>query len=222
MTRILLVEDDEPLARGLVTLLRDSGSAVDHVASGAAAVELLMAEPYGLLILDLGLPDMPGLDVLRAFRRKGGKAPVLILTARDALHDRVAGLDAGADDYLLKPFAPAELEARVRALVRRSHGNPNPLLTIGALILDRSTGEAHIGGRVLELRRREVAVLMSLAAHAGRLVPRSRLTAEVFDFDDPVSPNALELYVARLRKKLEPDGPAIRTIRGQGYMLEAR
>src|SRR5690606_5883221 len=219
-TRVLLVEDDEPLARGVAALLRDRGHAVDHVTSGQAALELIRLEPYGLVVLDVGLPDMSGFEVLRRVRRGGEKAPVLILTARDAVQDRVTGLDSGADDYLLKPFEPAELEARVRALVRRSQGDPSPTVVVGNLVLDTVTGEARIGERPIDLRRREAAVLACLAARAGRVVPKDRIAAEVFAYDDDVAPNALELYIARLRKKLQPDGPQIRTLRGLGYMLE--
>lgn len=221
LTRVLLVEDDEPLARGVAALLRDRGHAVDHVTSGQAALELIRLEPYGLVVLDVGLPDMSGFEVLRRVRRGGEKAPVLILTARDAVQDRVTGLDSGADDYLLKPFEPAELEARVRALVRRSQGDPSPTVVVGNLVLDTVTGEARIGERPIDLRRREAAVLACLAARAGRVVPKDRIAAEVFAYDDDVAPNALELYIARLRKKLQPDGPQIRTLRGLGYMLES-
>jgi two-component system response regulator TctD len=215
------VEDDEALARGVVALLRESGAAVDHVTSGVAALDLEGLEPYGLLILDVGLPDISGFDALRQLRRRGSRTPVLILTARDALQDRVHGLDLGADDYLLKPFEPAELEARVRALLRRGHGDPSPLLSIGELTLDRSSGEVRVAGELIDLRRRELAVLTTLVIHAGRVVPKERLSAEVFDYDDMVAPNALELYVARLRKKLPDAGPRIRTLRGLGYVIEA-
>lgn len=215
------MEDDQALARGVVALLRDSGYAVDHVSGGAEALDVEPLEPYALAILDVGLPDMSGFDVLKTLRRRGSKTTVLMLTARDALQDRVAGLDLGADDYLLKPFEPAELEARVRALVRRSQGDPSPLIKVGNLSLDRSTGEVRVGSRLVDLRRREHAVLGALVGNAGKLVPRERLSAEVFAYDDIVAPNALDLYVARLRKKLAPDGPNIRTLRGLGYMIEA-
>ena len=221
MTRILFVEDDLPLARGVITLLKDGGYAVDHVSEGGVALDLEAREPYALVILDLGLPDMPGFDVLAALRQRGSRTPVLILTARDALQDRVNGLDAGADDYLLKPFQPIELEARVRALVRRGHGDPSPIVILGPLRFDRSTGRVTVGDRTLDLRRREMAVLNALLFHANQVVSKERLSAEVFAYDDEVAPNALELYVARLRKKLQPDGPQIRTLRGLGYLIEA-
>ena len=219
--RLLLVEDDAALVRGLVTLLRSGGYAVDHVGSGAAALEVVADEPYSLVILDIGLPDMSGFEVLRDLRRRGSKTPVLVLTARDALQDRIAGLDLGGDDYMLKPFEPAELEARVRALVRRSLGESSPILTAGALAFDASTGVVTVDGNPIDLRLRERAVLHGLLTRIGKVVPKERLAGEVFGYDDPVGPNALEVYVGRLRKKLQPNGPKIRTIRGLGYMIEA-
>ncbi len=221
MARILIVEDDAALARGIVALLKDGGYAVDHVSRGAEALQLEEQEPYRAIILDIGLPDLSGFEVLQRLRQRGAHTPVLILTARDALADRVKGLDLGGDDYLLKPFEPAELEARVRALVRRGEGNPSPTLTVGALVWDRTNGAVTVGGAVLELRRRELAVLQTLLTSAGKLVLKERLAAEVFDFDEPVGPNALEVYVGRVRRKLMPNGPTIRTVRGLGYMLEA-
>ncbi len=221
MPRLLLVEDDLALARGITALLSDQGYAVDHLASGQAALEFEPLEPYALVVLDIGLPDMSGFDVLRALRRRGSRTPILVLTARDTIQDKVTGLDLGADDYLLKPFDPAELEARVRALIRRRHGDPNPTLNLGTMSLDRSSGLVRIGDRSIELRKRELAVLLVLTENVGRVVPKERLSAEVFAYDDLVNPNALELYVARLRKKLGPDGPHIRTHRGVGYQIDA-
>jgi DNA-binding response OmpR family regulator len=220
--RVLLVEDDEALARGLAAALKLAGLAVDHEADGAEAARLALAEPYSLVVLDLGLPGLSGFEVLRRIRGAGSAVPVMILTARDAVSDRVKGLDLGADDYLLKPFDLAEFEARVRALIRRGQGSPSPVLACGGLELDRSSGTVTLHGRPLALRRRELAVLTALLTRAGKVVPKERLAAEIFGFDEPVAPNALELYVARLRRKLEPDGPEIRTIRGLGYLLEAR
>lgn len=219
--RVLVVEDDAALARGLVAALKLSGLAVDHEADGEHAARLAVSEPYGLVVLDLGLPGLSGFDVLRRVRAAGVAVPVMILTARDAVADRVRGLDLGADDYLLKPFALAEFEARVRALMRRGQGTPNPVLRCGALVLDRTTGTVTLAGQVVPLRRRELAVLTALMARAGKVVPKERLGAEIFGFDEAVAPNALELYVARLRKKLQPGGPEIRTIRGLGYLLDA-
>ncbi len=219
--RILIVEDNASLARGLTASFRASGFAVDHVTHGVAALDEERLVPYNLMILDVGLPDLDGFEVLRQLRQRGSKTPVLILTARAALNDKVKGLDLGADDYLLKPFEPAELEARVRALLRRGQGQPAPALTLGGLVFDRSAGTATLHGRPLELRRREWAVLESLMMRAGKVVTKERLGAEVFGHDEPVGPNALEVYVGRLRKKLEPDGPTITTIRGLGYLLDA-
>ena len=220
MARILVAEDDAALSRGVVALLKDGGYAVDAVDCGADALLLEEQEPYSAVILDIGLPDMSGFEVLRRLRQRGARTPVLILTARDALADRVKGLDLGGDDYLLKPFEPQELEARVRALVRRGEGNPSPVVQVGKLIWNRGSGAVTIDGRPLDLRRRELAVLQTLLCHAGKLVPKERLAAQVFDYEEPVGPNALEVYVGRLRRKLAPGGPNIRTVRGLGYMLE--
>jgi two-component system OmpR family response regulator len=220
MARILLVEDDPALLRGLTMTLRAGGYAVDTASEGAAAVSMGATEPYAVIVLDVGLPDFSGFEVLRRLRGKGRRMPILMLTARDTVQDRVTGLDLGADDYMLKPFEPSELEARIRALMRRPHGDPSPVLTIGNLVIDRSLGTATVNGRPLELRRREWAVLERLVGRAGKLVSKERLADEVFGFDEPVAPNAIEVYVGRLRRKLEPDGPVIRTLRGLGYMLD--
>ncbi len=217
--RVLVVEDDAALARGLVLALRQGGYAVDHEPDGVDAARLAASEPYSLVVLDLGLPGLPGFEVLKTLRAAGSTVPVMVLTARDAIADRVRGLDLGADDYLLKPFDLAEFEARVRALVRRGQAVPNPVLQCGALVLDRATATVTLDGVPVALRRRELAVLTVLMAKAGKPVPKERLSAEIFGFDEPVAPNALELYVARLRKKLQPNGPEIRTIRGLGYLL---
>lgn len=222
MARILLVEDDPPLARGVAALLRGAGHSVDVAEDGETAMMVVHDEPYALVVLDIGLPDISGLDVLNAIRRSESKVPVLVLTARDAIEDRIAGLDLGADDYLLKPFDTGELEARIRALLRRAAGEASPLLSIGRLTIDPARRIAAVDGRMLDLRRREWAVLERLAAQVGKVVQKERLSAEVFGYDEPVSPNAIEVYVARLRRKLEPDGPAIRTIRGLGYVIDPR
>jgi two-component system response regulator TctD len=187
--------------------------------NGEIALELAMSEPYSLITLDVGLPDMDGFEVLRRARAKGLKAPVLILTARDGIEDKVTGLDLGADDYLLKPFEPSELEARIRALLRRYQGEASAVVTVGTLTVDHSRARAAVADRELNLRRREWAVLDRLIARPGKVVSKERLTSEVFGYDDPVAPNAIEVYVGRLRRKLEPDGPEIRTIRGLGYMI---
>jgi two-component system response regulator TctD len=217
--RLLIVEDDAALARGMLKVFRSDGLAVDHVSCGQDALEVVKLEPYSAMILDLGLPDIDGLTVLKRIRQAHVNVPVLILTARDGTMDRVTGLDQGADDYLSKPFAVEELEARVRALIRRGQGNPDPVVRLGTLTLDRATGAAYIGGVLLELTRRERAVLETLAVRVGSVVPKARLAADVFGYDDAVAPNALEVYVARLRRKLENSGIEILTVRGLGYLL---
>ncbi|GJD98199.1 response regulator [Methylobacterium isbiliense] len=218
--RILIVEDDAALARGIAASLRLSGFAVDHDPTGADVVHLLRTAAYAAVVLDLGLPGRSGFEVLREIRRAGFPIPVMILTARAAVADRVTGLDLGADDYLAKPFDPAELEARVRALVRRASGQPDPILTCDALVLDRSGQVATLAGKVLPLRKRELAILESLMTRAGRVVSKERLTAEVFGFDEEISPNAIEVYVARLRRHFGETGPRIVTMRGLGYVIE--
>lgn len=221
MARILLVEDDPALSRGLTASLKDAGYSVDPAYDGESALMMAQDEPYALITLDLGLPDMSGFDVLRTLRQRGSKIPVLILTARDAVDDRVKGLDLGADDYLLKPFEASELAARLRALLRRSQGEASSVITVGQLVVDQARGIASVGERQLDLRRREWTVLERLIARVGKVVSKERLTSEVFGYDEPVAPNAIEVYIARLRRKLEPDGPKIRTMRGLGYIMDA-
>ena len=218
--RLLFVEDDKALGRGVVAFLRSEQFTVDWVTDGETALEQL-AEPYSVIVLDLGLPDIGGLEVLVRLRRAGNRTPLMILTARDALKDKVGGLDLGADDYMLKPFELEELAARIRALARRRGGDPSPVLTVGPLTVDRNSARAYIDGRDLELRRREHTVLLVLAANAGKVVSCRRLTGEIFGHDDEAGPNALDVYVGRVRRKLEPNGPKILTLRGQGYMLQA-
>lgn len=220
MARVLLIEDDAALSRGLVAALTAEGYSVDPALDGVSALIMAADEPYAIITLDIGLPDMSGFDLLKTLRAKGCRAPVLILTARDAIDDRVLGLDLGADDYLLKPFEPKELAARLRALLRRPKVDPSPVLRAGRLEFDRSHHTARIGGRDLDLRRREWVVLERLISRVGQVVSKDRLAAEVFGYDEAVAPNAIEVYIARLRKKLEPDGPTIRTLRGLGYLLE--
>lgn len=220
MARILLIEDDAALSRGLVAALTAEGYSVDPAPDGASALMMASDEPYAIITLDVGLPDMSGFDVLKSLRAKGCHAPVLILTARDEIDDRVRGLDLGADDYLLKPFEPRELAARIRALLRRPQVDPAPIIRVGKLEFDRSHHVARIDGRDLDLRRREWVVLERLLSRVGQVVSKDRLASEVFGYDEPVAPNAIEVYIARLRKKLEPDGPTIRTLRGLGYLME--
>jgi two-component system response regulator TctD len=218
--RILIVEDDSALARGLVSTFKGEGLAVDHLTLGCDALAMASSEAYGAIVLDLGLPDMDGLAVLRKIRQRGIKTPILILTARDALGERVTGLDAGADDYLSKPFDPPELKARVRALLRRGQGMPDPIIIAGPLALDLVSRTALLDDVPLSLRRRELAVLECLMRRAGKVVSRERIAAEVFGIDDEVAPNALEVQIARLRGKIGPYAHQIRTIRGLGYILD--
>lgn len=221
MARVLVVEDDPALSRGLMALLKSAGHAAEWARDGETALRYLDAEPLSLLLVDIGLPGISGFQLIEKLRARGCKTPILVLTARDQIADRVRGLDLGADDYLLKPFNASEFGARVRALLRREHGDPNPIITVGALVLDRVSATAEVGGRVLHLRPREWAVLVCLSARAGEVVPKKALLAEVFTYGDEVAPNALEVHVARLRRQLDPGGPAIKTMRGLGYMLVA-
>ena len=215
--RILLVEDDGLLGDGLRTGLRGDGHAVDWVTGCGAATAALATEPFDLVVLDLGLPDGDGLDLLRRLRREGRELPVLVLTARDTVDDRVRGLDGGADDYLVKPFDLAELCARARALVRRSQGRAEPLLRVGTLELDPSGRCVSLDGAPLDLAPREYAVLVALMESAGRVVPKRRLEERVYSWDQEVGSNAVEVHVHHLRRKLG-DG-WIRTVRGVGYVL---
>jgi two-component system OmpR family response regulator len=218
--RILIIEDDPVLADGLARSLRGSDYAVDAATDGAEADHVLSAQSYDLVILDLGLPTLEGHEVLRRLRRRGSKTPVLILTALDALEERVKGLDLGADDYLTKPFDLPELEARVRALVRRGQSGGGSLLSHGALTLDTAGRRAMLEGEPLELSAREIGVLEVLMLRSGRVVNKDQLAEELYGWDEEVSANAIEVYVHRLRRKLEPAGVTIRTIRGLGYLLE--
>ena len=217
--RILVVEDDKALGRGVVAFLKSEGFTVDWVQTGESALDE-SSEPYAVIVLDVGLPDVSGFEVLAQLRRAGNRTPLLLLTARDALKDRITGLDLGADDYMLKPFEPEELAARLRALGRRRGGDPSPSVTVGNLVVERNSARARVLDRDLALRRREHTLLLILATNVGKVVPRTRLTGEIFGHDDEIGPNALDLYVGRVRRKLEPDGPRILTLRGQGYVLE--
>ncbi len=218
--RLLIVEDDPVLADGLVRSLRSSDYAVDCATDGGEADLILSAGTYDLVILDLGLPRLDGYEVLRRLRRRGSRTPVLILTALDSLEDRVKGLDLGADDYLTKPFDLPELEARVRALIRRGQSGGGSLLTHGALTLDTAGRRVLLDGEPLELSAREIGVLEVLMLRSGRVVNKDQLAEELYGWDEEVSANAIEVYVHRLRRKLEPAGVTIRTIRGLGYLLE--
>lgn len=220
--RLLLVEDDPDLAHGLAAALTRAGFSVDRVADGESAVDALGAQRYDLMLLDLGLPRSDGFDVLRRARARKLTLPVLILTARDALQDRVLGLDLGADDYLTKPFELAELEARVRALIRRSTGNATPELRVGDLTIDVKARSARHRGERVNLSRRDFAVLEILAAKPGQVVSKDRLISSISTWDKDFSENSAEVYVHRLRKKLGPLGIEIVTMRGFGYLIRVR
>jgi two-component system OmpR family response regulator len=218
--RILVAEDDAILADGVTRTLRQSGFAVDWVKNGAEADTALDTDDFDLLILDIGLPKKSGLDVLKRLRLRDSRLPVLILTALDGVNDRVRGLDAGADDYLAKPFDLTELEARVRALVRRGMAGSPTLLRHGPLTYDQVGRVARLNGEALELSAREVSLLEIFLQRAGRLVSKDQLVSHLCEWGEEVSPNAIEVYVHRLRKKLEPGGVRIVTVRGLGYSLE--
>lgn len=218
--RILIIEDDPVLADGLTRSLKAADYAVDCLGDGAEADHVLSGQDYDLVILDLGLPRLDGFEVLRRLRRRGSRTPVLVLTARDAVEDRVKGLDLGADDYLAKPFDLAELEARLRALIRRGQSGGGSIIEHGALKLDTAGRRATLDGVPLELSARELGVLEVLMLRSGRVVNKEQLAEKLYGWDEEVGANAIEVYVHRLRRKLEPAGVTIRTIRGLGYLLE--
>jgi DNA-binding response OmpR family regulator len=216
--RLLLVEDDRLLGDGIRAGLAQAGFAVDWVQDGRAGELAATTEPYALLVLDLGLPRLSGLELLRSLRAAGKRLPVLILTARDTVADRVAGLDAGADDYLVKPFDLAELTARVRALLRRSAGHAEPLLRHGDLVLDPAGRTLTRAGQRVELGPREFALLHALLLSAGRVLSREQLERSLYGWDTEPGSNALEVHIHHLRRKLGSD--LIRTLRGVGYLIE--
>lgn len=219
--RIVIVEDNETLAKAIAYRMRDRGHAADVLGDGDAADAYLAREGADLLVLDLNLPGRSGLDILRALRARGDGTPVIILTARSEIDDRVAGLDAGADDYLVKPFEMDELEARIRALSRRKDLSYGPRETIGRLTFDRNARQVSANGSVLDIPRRELAVLECLLERRGRIVSKSSLTDHVYGVGADVEESAVEPHVSRLRKRLLPHGVTIKTARGLGYMLEA-
>ena len=220
--RILVAEDDPSLAESLMRSLRQSGYVVDCVTNGDEADNALQANEFDLLILDLGLPKRSGLEVLKRLRSRKSATAVLILTARDSVNDRVAGLDSGADDYLAKPFELAELQARVRALTRRGMSGGSSLVSHGSLTFDQIGRVASLNGEPVELSARELGLLEIFLQRAGRLVSKDQLVNHLCEWGEEVSANAIEVYVHRLRKKLEPGGVRIVTVRGLGYSLEKR
>ncbi|SEM85767.1 two-component system, OmpR family, response regulator [Loktanella fryxellensis] len=218
--RILLVEDDPALAEALLSLLTSAGYAVDLVHDGEAARTLVAAERFDLMILDLNLPELDGLSVLRAMRAQGNTAAVMILTARGAPEDRVRGLDLGADDYMAKPFDVREFEARVRSLLRRQAGLRSSVVTLGRLTLDLTTRQFMADGQAIDLPPRERALLELLHMRAGKVVAKDTIMQSLTSLDDMLSDNAIEQYVSRLRRRLAPLGLVLRTVRGIGYLLE--
>jgi two-component system OmpR family response regulator/two-component system response regulator QseB len=213
--RILLVEDDPRLGDALMVGLRQHGHAVDWLRDGASADLALKSEPFDLLVLDLGLPRLDGIEVLRRLRGRGQALPVLILTARDATGDKVAGLDAGADDYLVKPIDLDELAARARALTRRAAGHASPELRVGDLSIDPAARRVTLAGAPVVLSMREFSLLLTLAENAGRVLTRAQLEASLYGWRDEPDSNALEVHIHNLRKKLGSE--RIKTLRGIGY-----
>ena len=217
--RILLVEDDRLLGDGLKAGLSQAGYAVDWLRDGDAAVAALSTESFSAVVLDLGLPKRDGLSVLQWLRERRDATPVLILTARDQLEDKVRGLDLGADDYVLKPFDLDEIAARLRALVRRAHGRPEPVLQVGDITLSPATRAVTHAGEPVELTPREFDLLHLLLENAGRVLTRRTLEEQLYTWDDAVDSNALEVHIHHLRRKLGNE--LIRTVRGVGYMAAA-
>ncbi|CAD5109103.1 response regulator [Zestomonas carbonaria] len=219
--RILLVEDHLPLAESVAQALRGSGLTVDVLHDGVAAAHALVCEEYSLAILDVGLPRLDGFEVLARLRGSGKTLPVLMLTARGEVKDRVHGLNLGADDYLAKPFELAELEARVKALLRRSVLGGEQQQHCGELVYDLGTRRFTLRDQPLALTSREQGVLEALIARPGRVMSKEQLADQIFGLDEEASPDAIEIYIHRVRKKLEGSGVRIVTFRGLGYLLEA-
>lgn len=217
--RLLLVEDDLVLADALARTLRRVGYAVDTLFSGSEADSALISGVHDLVILDLGLPGMDGFEVLRRLRARGATLPVLILTARDTVQERVHGLDMGADDYLLKPFEMSELMARVRALLRRGVGGGSAIIQYGPLRFDSAGRRVFLGDHAIDLSARELGVLEALLARVGKVASKEQLVEHLCDWGEVVGSNAIEVYIHRLRKKLNPQID-IRTVRGLGYLLD--
>ena len=216
--RILLVEDDNALGEGIRTALKPEGYTVDWVQDGSSALHALSSESFELAILDLGLPRMDGLQVLKHLRAAANPVPVLVLTARDSTSDRIAGLDAGADDYLVKPFDVAELKARMRALLRRSFNRPQPALEYRDISLDPVSQAVSYKGQTVNLPRKEFLLLHELLAQPGRVMTRDKLQQALYGWDEELESNALEVHVHHLRKKFFPE--LIRTVRGVGYLVD--
>ena len=218
--RILLVEDDLLLAGAVTRALRQSAHTVQAARTGTEADQALATQRYDLVLLDVGLPQMDGFEVLRRLRQRRSPVPVLVLTVRDSVDDLVMGLDLGADDYLTKPFELAELEARVRALIRRSNASAQPDLVHGRLRLDVAGRRLYCDGQPLDLSARELGVLELLLLREGRVVTRQQIVDQLYGWEDVSTSNAVEVFIYRLRKKLESCGADIRTVRGMGYLID--
>jgi two-component system OmpR family response regulator len=218
--RVLITEDDAALAQALRFSLEKSGYAVDWAGDGDAADRALRSGVFDLLILDIGLPQLGGLEVLRRLRHRNSALPVLILSGHEKPEEKVQGLDLGADDYLAKPFSLDELRARVRALLRRGQGGGAPVITFGQLTFDTVARSASIDGRLVLLSVHEVGVLEALLRRFGRVVSKEQIVEQLYSFDREVSHNAIEVYVHRLRKKIEGSGVTVRTVYARGYALD--
>jgi two-component system OmpR family response regulator len=218
--RILLVEDDLLLADGLARSLRQSGYLTDIAADGRQADDLLANQDFDLVILDLGLPDLDGSAVLQRLRNRRQQFPVIVVSARQALEERVRLLDLGADDFLVKPVALPELEARIRALIRRGGTVTAPLIQLGRLSLDTIGKRAWLGEQALDLTAREWAALTFMSTRLNRIISKDQITQALYDWEEEITPNAIEKFISRLRSKLEPAGLTIRTVRGLGYYME--
>ncbi len=216
--RLLLAEDNEDLGDAVFRHLRNAGHSVEWVRQGEAALESVAAEPYDALILDLMLPGRDGLSIIEELRRARNAIPILVVTARAEIDDKVSLLDRGADDYLVKPFDLRELDARLRAVLRRPSGRTTSLMEFGDTVVDLAGHSVSVSGQAVELSRREFRLLEILLARIGAVVPKERLMSQLFSFDEAVSVNALELYVSRLRRKLEGAALEIATVRGVGYV----
>jgi DNA-binding response OmpR family regulator len=216
--RILLVEDDELLGDGLQAGLRHCGFQADWLRDGESARTALQTEDYAAVVLDLGLPRLDGLGLLRVLRGGGNKIPVLVLTARDATRDKITGLDTGADDYLVKPVDLDELAARLRALIRRAGGQAAPMIEIAGVALDPAGRRVYLDGAPVELPAKEFAILEILLRNAGKVISRGQLESALYGWDEGVESNAVEVYIHHLRRKLGPE--RIRTLRGVGYLFE--
>ncbi|MER9300480.1 response regulator transcription factor [Mesorhizobium sp. M0621] len=217
--RILLVEDTRDVGEAISRRFETIGHAVDWETDGRAAAEILDFTSYDLVILDVMLPGLDGFEIVRRLRQARNTTPILMLTARSEIEDRVGALDLGADDYLVKPFDFRELEARARVLLRRKSGDATNIVQCGDVVLDRASRSVRVGRREVQLKRREMTLLEILASRPGRVFSKDELIDQLFGFDEPVNQNAIELYVGRLRKKLEGAKAQIVTVRGMGYQL---